>query len=938
VSISKYGLRWPDTDELEVEFKLIRARGKMTIRGADYGLGLAHHYSEAARLLWPGDDQHRWSKLVESRLATEPVTVIIGPGDAGKTYPVSKHVLVDWWAYPDNTLWLLSSTELRGAELRIWGTLKQLFNRARRIRPWLVGNVLESKHAITTEEISDSGSEGRLLTKGLIFVPCKQGGQWVGMGCFPGEQRVNTVSGPKPIRDVKPGEWIVNACGTARVLHRSVRTVGQLVRVTIADGRSFDCTADHPVLTEYGWIRAIDIRPQTRLLSPGDTLPHLQERFTDRQVPDEVLLRILQEKELVKSLPRMRQELRAGRAARGILFSELQCQMEMAAAADRFQVQGAPFFRSMAAEDCGYMQCNNHGESRRTPEAQPPNEKASPKTTHPKTAAQSESLQWGSGYDCGRGNALTNVSKSLPKPQGSHRRKLQTPPAPLLQSRSCLAEVQARSRSGWKVPPNAETEVQGRRARRILCQARVESVEILKSEGDPRYSRSAGGYQVYNLEIDGHPSYTVNGILVHNSFVGIKPVRGEDGSEGRMGHVGDECGLMGPGFLDAYSNWFGKENFQGILTGNFQDYDDPLGRAAEPVDGWDNWHDTGKTQEWRSKFYNAAVIDLDGRDSPNNDHPGFTRYKYLVGAKKLNAVRAAHGEDSWQYWSQCVGKPRALGNIKRVLTKQLCDNNGAFDDVVWAGTGQTRVGFLDAAYGGVGGDRCIAGYLEFGADVEGRTVVSPHPLVTVPVRVAGTVVSAEDQIATFCRQYFAGVDVPPENFFFDGRGTLAVALARIWSSSVNVVDFGGPATDRPVSHDEYVWDGDQQTRRLKLCVEHYSKFVTELWFAVYYLVISKQMRQLPREAAGEFYKREWKYTKGNRIEVETKADMKKRTNYSPDLADAIVIGCEGARRLGLQVQLLKDPDAEGAANVADWLEIELRKHRKMRQKNELRYV
>jgi hypothetical protein len=598
--INKYGLEWPANDPLDVEFEMIRRGGRFELKGKQYGLGLPHHYAEATKLLWPEDDWHTWAELLSRRLAEEDITVIIGPADSSKTYSVSKHVMVDWWAQPDTTLWLLSSTELRGAELRIWGAMKQLFNRARAIRPWLIGTVLESLHAISTETIAEKGSEGRLLTKGLIFIPCKTGGQWVGLG----------------------------------------------------------------------------------------------------------------------------------------------------------------------------------------------------------------------------------------------------------------------------------------------------------------------------------------------AYAGIKPVRVGD-KEGRLGHVGDEASLMGEGFLDAYSNWYGKENFHGILTGNWCDFDDPLGKAAEPVNGWDTWEDTGKTQEWRSRFYNALVVDLDGRDSPNAGFP-FTPYKYLVGPKKLAAVKATHGEDSWQYWSQCVGKPRALGNVKRVLTKSLCEANGAFEQAVWAGGEIVKVGFLDAAYGGVGGDRCVCGYLEFGPDVDGRQVIAIHPLVQVPVSVRN-IDSPEDQIARFCMRYFMGVDVPPEHFFFDGRSTLAVALSRLWSTSVNVIDFGGPATDRPVSQDEFVWDGEEKTRRLKRCDEHYSKFVTELWFTLYYLVISKQLRQLPKDAAAEAYKREWRYTKGNRIEVETKKEMKKRTNYSPDLIDSIVTGVEGARRLGFQIELLRGDISQAAQNKPDWLEAELKKHKQWLRQTELTY-
>ncbi len=74
------------------------------------------------------------------------------------------------------------------------------------------------------------------------------------------------------------------------------------------------------------------------------------------------------------------------------------------------------------------------------------------------------------------------------------------------------------------------------------------------------------------------------------------------------------------------------------------------------------------------------------------------------------------------------------------------------------------------------------------------------------------------------------------------------------------------------------------------------------------------MRQLPREVCDELCRRAWDYTKGNKMAVETKADMKERTGESPDLADTFVTAFEGARRRGFQIQRLPqqgDVDEDG---------------------------
>lgn len=598
---SRYGADWPaDWNDLQIERYCIQKGGKWLHDGFECGAGLFEHYRNAQRLMWPKDDETRWTNQGLQAILENDVSVFMGASDTGKTHLISKFVLTDWWAFPDNTLWMVSSTELRGAELKAWGELKRLFNSARELYPELPGSVLESKHCITTELISDDNRKARLLTKGLVFIPCKSNGKWVGMGAYAG---------------VKGG--------------------------------------------------------------------------------------------------------------------------------------------SMNA---------------------------------------------------------------------------------------------------------------------------------------------------------------------------------------RLGHFGDEVSAMQPSFLDAYSNWYGKENFRGIMSGNPFDLEDCICRAAEPVDGWQSWKDTEKTQTWRSKFYDAFVIAFDGRDSPNLDFPESepTKFKYLIGRKKLKAVAKTHGKDSWQWASQCTGKPRPGAMLRRVITRQLCEEFHAFEDVNWGGAKTTKIAACDAAYGGVGGDDCIVGHVEFGPDVDGNIVIGCNPPVLCPVSVSKKGLP-EEQIAKFCKDYCETFEIPPDNFFFDARATMAITFARLWSPAVNVVDFGGPTTNRPVSLDTFIWDGDQQQRRLQMCNELYSKFVTELWYTIHYIVLSGQMRRLPKEVAEEGYKREWKYTKNSKIEVETKADMKQRTGHSPDRFDWLVTAVEGARRRGFEIKRMAAEKSEEAGDL--WLEKEIEKHKKFLKKTTgLRYA
>jgi hypothetical protein len=175
-----------------------------------------------------------------------------------------------------------------------------------------------------------------------------------------------------------------------------------------------------------------------------------------------------------------------------------------------------------------------------------------------------------------------------------------------------------------------------------------------------------------------------------------------------------------------------------------------------------------------------------------------------------------------------------------------------------------------------------------------------HPPVIVPVIINPNQIP-EDQIALFVKAYMERNGVDPANFLFDGRGSLAVSYARLWSPNVNALEFGGPPTNRPAGPDAWTFDEDTKLRRKKMANEHFSKFVSELWFSVVYAVQADQIRGLTRDIVRDGAPREWRKVKGDRLEVETKRDMKERTGKSPDIFDWLVTLVEAARRAGFVI-------------------------------------
>lgn len=592
-----YGCLWPrDADPLEIEMHCVRQGGEWKDEyGLKCGSGLFHHYKAIQKLLWPDDDHHRWSDLTLKTILENEITVLLGPGDSNKTYSMVRYGLTDWFIYPDNTLILVSSTDIRGLELRIWGKMKELFNRARDRYEDLPGSVLENMHAITTESVEVGNKRGRTFTKGLICVPCIQNNHYVGLG----------------------------------------------------------------------------------------------------------------------------------------------------------------------------------------------------------------------------------------------------------------------------------------------------------------------------------------------KLVGIK--------QERLRHLGDEVQHMKTSFLDAYSNWYGKENFKGVMSGNPLEEYDPLGRAAEPVEGWKSKPVPTKTETWRSTFFNSAVCNLVGTDSPNFDYPADqpTKFPYLIGPKKIEAVVRTHGKDSLHYSSQCEGVMRPGMVSSRVITRELCRIHRTNEPVIWKGVSRTKLYACDPAYGGH--DRCIGLPLEFGLNCEDKTVIKIHKPELIPVT-AKINQTPEDQIAHYVKDRTLELGITTTNIFYDsfGKGTIGAAFARVFGFEVPVpVDSGAKTTDRPVRYDLYIMDkGD---KRLKKCSEHYSKFVTEMWFSVRECIESDQLFELPEDVMLEGCMREYYMVLGNKIEVEPKDDMRERTERSPDLFDALAIGVEGARQRGFKILRIGD-SAVSASSSPSWLADLNSKHRKLMDSLRLKHA
>jgi hypothetical protein len=175
-------LNWPTRDRFIIERTMIQHGGKLH----GLGEGLAYHYKAAITALWPHFDWHRWSHLLIESFAENDEVPVQGPASSGKTYCASAFGLCTFWVWPTGTSIVMSSTTKDGLQIRIWGAIKELYNKARARRDWLPGRLIESKFMLTSATTGEDDDQAQDFRDGLIGVACKVGGTFVGLSNYVG--------------------------------------------------------------------------------------------------------------------------------------------------------------------------------------------------------------------------------------------------------------------------------------------------------------------------------------------------------------------------------------------------------------------------------------------------------------------------------------------------------------------------------------------------------------------------------------------------------------------------------------------------------------------------------------------------------------------------------------------------------------------------------
>lgn len=351
----------------------------------------------------------------------------------------------------------------------------------------------------------------------------------------------------------------------------------------------------------------------------------------------------------------------------------------------------------------------------------------------------------------------------------------------------------------------------------------------------------------------------------------------------RVIFIADELPELGESILEAaYTNLSNNPYFQLIGIGNPASYYDPFGQFSTPKEGWSSI--TVEDEEWETE--RGHCLHFDAHKSPNIV-AGHVIYPWMITPDNLAESASKLGENSPGYWRMYRGFWCPTGSDSSIYSESDIIKYGADQRVEWIET-PTKVAALDPSFS-ANGDRSILYFGFVGKDTTGRRVVCLDHYEELREDVTNKEEPRAFQIARQFKDKCEAWGVSPANAAYDASGGGAPfgdVVDALWSRNVLRVQFGGKASERPVSLTDRTPSH-----------ERYANRVSELWWTGKELIRNKQLFGISRDLVREMTERQYTTEKGlsMRIRVETKSDMKVRIGKSPDISDAAFILIELCR-------------------------------------------
>lgn len=131
----QFGVFWSPSEHLVTRHLYCYAHGLTEEQGA---LGKDGHFWALADLFWGAANKIKqfirtpWAEKMISAAHEHKYLAVAGCASAGKTDTYAVYALINWWANPVGTMVLVTSTSLKEARGRVWGSLEDYFNAAQK--------------------------------------------------------------------------------------------------------------------------------------------------------------------------------------------------------------------------------------------------------------------------------------------------------------------------------------------------------------------------------------------------------------------------------------------------------------------------------------------------------------------------------------------------------------------------------------------------------------------------------------------------------------------------------------------------------------------------------------------------------------------------------------------------------------------------------------
>lgn len=347
--------------------------------------------------------------------------------------------------------------------------------------------------------------------------------------------------------------------------------------------------------------------------------------------------------------------------------------------------------------------------------------------------------------------------------------------------------------------------------------------------------------------------------------------------------IADELCELSPAVLQASDNLISNPEFYMIAMSNPKDREDPFGLMCEPVDGWSGLDES--MMEWDTKYGKAIRFDV--LQSPNYLEQECI-YKYMLTYEKIERFRNQHGENSARFYRFYRGFFPVQGAEDTIYTDT--DFNAFMaEQIKWKGE-PTKVAGLDLSFSS-GGDKTSLCICLFGESVDGLMCLQFEKFYQIHENAADKLNPRTDQICAEVKKILDQEGVGYENVAVDNTGGAGTVdrLTQFMSRDIMRINFGGKATDRPVS------SNDRTPSHKK-----YKNRVSELWGVGIEYFRGGQLAGFRKDPdlCTEMKARRYNMVKGadgERMEVEPKPKMKLRIGRSPDKADSLMLCVEVCR-------------------------------------------